>query len=254
MSGKGSSSNYFHYLQRHPVSSATGRSKGDLLRGREYFQGRRAHSKGHSSSRVQKIALLPRHWTVAVDKESQVSGLEMILDRCINYSYSSFRFNEFVRPACLWHKDHIDMEQAVATGWGVTKFGGQKSDDLLKVSLNLFSLDECKKLYGRHRRIPKGILASQLCAGSRTGEDTCQGDSGGPIQIMAKGNSCLFYIVGITSFGKSCASNSPGVYTKVSSYLNWIEEVVWPWGTKIGDTHEKVARNSAILLAGTRTR
>lgn len=218
-------------IQRHPVNCATGRSKGDFLRGPEYFQGRRAHSQGHCSSRVHKIVILPRHWTAAVDEESQVRGLiGSALVIIINSWSLSFRFNEFVRPACLWHKDHIDTDsQAIATGWGVTKFGGQKADDLLKVSLNLFPFDECKKLYGRHRRIPKGILASQLCAGSRNGEDrdTCQGDSGGPIQVMAKGNSCLFYIVGITSFGKSCASNAPGVYTKVSSYLSWIEQVVW---------------------------
>lgn len=103
------------------------------------------------------------------------------------------------------------------------------SDDLLKVKLSLFPFDECKKMYGRHKKIPKGIVESQLCAGNGR-QDTCQGDSGGPIQVMAKGNSCVYYIVGITSFGKSCASNSPGVYTKVFSYLNWIEEIVWPEG------------------------
>lgn len=142
------------------------------------------------------------------------------------------KFNNFVRPACLWPKDEIEMRaKTIATGWGVTKFGSkQKTDDLQKVSLSLFSFDECRRLYGKHKKIPLGILKSQLCAGSRTGkQDTCQGDSGGPIQIMAQGNSCVYYVIGITSFGKSCAvSNAPGVYTKVSYYLNWIERVVWP--------------------------
>lgn len=56
-----------------------------------------------------------------------------------------------------------------------------------------------------------------------------QGDSGGPLQITKQSNKCIFYIVGITSFGRGCgAPNSPGVYTRVSKYVDWIESVVWP--------------------------
>lgn len=108
--------------------------------------------------------------------------------------------------------------------------------------MSLYSNEECRKLYGRHKRIPRGILQSQLCAGSRTGkQDTCQGDSGGPIQIMQQGNSCIYYVIGITSFGKSCAvSSAPGVYTKVSYYLDWIEEVVW------GEQREKGEEENAV--------
>lgn len=58
---------------------------------------------------------------------------------------------------------------------------------------------------------------------------TLQGDSGGPIQIASKKNQCIFYVVGVTSFGKYCASkNTPGVYTRVSTYISWIESIVWP--------------------------
>lgn len=56
-----------------------------------------------------------------------------------------------------------------------------------------------------------------------------QGDSGGPIQIITPNNKCIFHIIGITSFGRSCAArNAVGVYTRVSSFLDWIEQVVWP--------------------------
>jgi Trypsin len=33
------------------------------------------------------------------------------------------------------------------------------------------------------------------------------------------------FLVGITSFGAGCASGSPGVYTRVSSYIKWIENI-----------------------------
>lgn len=55
------------------------------------------------------------------------------------------------------------------------------------------------------------------------------GDSGGPIQFRTRFNQeDIFTIVGVTSFGASCGSLIPGVYTRVSMYLDWVEKVVWP--------------------------
>lgn len=55
-----------------------------------------------------------------------------------------------------------------------------------------------------------------------------QGDSGGPLLIAKPGNPCVHYTIGITSFGKYCATaNIPAVYTRVSEYLSWIERNVW---------------------------
>lgn len=53
-------------------------------------------------------------------------------------------------------------------------------------------------------------------------------DSGGPIQATI-GNQCIFNIIGLTSYGSTyCgAKNSPGIYTRVTSYLGWIEAKVW---------------------------
>lgn len=55
-----------------------------------------------------------------------------------------------------------------------------------------------------------------------------QGDSGGPLQITTSSNECIFHIIGITSFGKGCGgANAPGVYTRVSSFVDWIESIIW---------------------------
>lgn len=53
-------------------------------------------------------------------------------------------------------------------------------------------------------------------------------DSGGPLQTTI-GNQCVFNIIGLTSYGSTfCGGkNSPGIYTRVSSYIDWIEEKVW---------------------------
>lgn len=40
------------------------------------------------------------------------------------------------------------------------------------------------------------------------------------------GNKKFPFIVGITSFGEHCGSANPGVFTRVSSYIDWIKQHV----------------------------
>jgi len=56
--------------------------------------------------------------------------------------------------------------------------------------------------------------------------DTCQGDSGGPIMYYSE-NEQVWMLAGITSYGYGCAlPNYPGVYTRVSTYIDWIQSIV----------------------------
>ncbi|XP_034233867.1 CLIP domain-containing serine protease 14D-like isoform X2 [Thrips palmi] len=145
-------------------------------------------------------------------------------------------FGATVRPACLYTEDEdtFASEPLVATGWGHTEQLGERSQVLQKVILNFVDQRTCSSLYSADSTtssLSKGIVAdSQICAGVlEGGRDTCQGDSGGPLQVTSHNNQCVFHIVGITSFGKVCAArNSPGVYTRVSKYIPWIERHVWP--------------------------
>ena len=64
-----------------------------------------------------------------------------------------------------------------------------------------------------------------MCAGA-TGFDSCQGDSGGPLVVDVNG---LWYQAGIVSWGIGCAdAGYPGVYTRVSRYKSWINNVIHP--------------------------
>lgn len=51
------------------------------------------------------------------------------------------------------------------------------------------------------------------------------GDSGGPFQQIVNGYN---YVIGIVSFGPAtCASNLPGIYTRVSDFVPWIEQQIY---------------------------
>lgn len=129
--------------------------------------------------------------------------------------------------ACLWTTQDLDKTNVTALGYGHTRFGGLTSEQLLKAPLNTVSKSECEKYYQVDATlIPMGITDTHLCAGDPDHKrDTCQGDSGGPL-IMEFGKTS--YVVGVTSFGLGCAGEPPSIYTRVSSYIDWIEKIVWP--------------------------
>ena len=56
-----------------------------------------------------------------------------------------------------------------------------------------------------------------------SGVDSCGGDSGGPLVYRAIADD-PYYQVGIVSYGtKICGQGVPGVYTRVTSFLDWIQ-------------------------------
>ena len=140
------------------------------------------------------------------------------------------RFNDYFRPACLNSKTSIGNKWVIATGWGNTDFFEDSSDILLEVNLELFGFDECYPKYESNRYLPIGLIEDQhLCAGSRHElKDVCEGDSGGPLQV-SHSSYCIHTVLGVTSFGKGCGI-VPGVYTRVSSYIDWIEGIAFNFG------------------------
>lgn len=143
-------------------------------------------------------------------------------------------FSFDIRPACLHPKFDLPKSLEVAAiGWGKSEFDGSHSTILNKVYLDLFTNKECNSVYYTSppvRSLPFGIFDRLIvCAGGkRSARDTCQGDSGNAIQFFDKGRN-IYYLIGITSFGKSCGIvGVPAGYTRIAAYIPWIESIVWP--------------------------
>ncbi|XP_008548214.1 serine protease snake, partial [Microplitis demolitor] len=141
--------------------------------------------------------------------------------------------NAEVRPACLETEEILKDKKFIASGFGKTAYEAETgSDDLMKVTLDKIETDECKEKFKSEvgsKQMPDGLKDTMICAGvMEGGKDTCQGDSGGPLQRVLHTPYCTYSVLGITSFGKFCAfKNSPAIYTRVYSYLDWIEKIVW---------------------------
>lgn len=90
----------------------------------------------------------------------------------------------------------------------------------MKVAVKIFDQNRCASFF-KPQKVT--ISPNQVCAGGEAGKDSCNGDSGGPL-VRSFENSNLFYVEGVVSFGlRNCGTKgAPGVYTKVSEYLEWI--------------------------------
>uniref|UniRef100_A0A670ZM58 Acrosin n=1 Tax=Pseudonaja textilis TaxID=8673 RepID=A0A670ZM58_PSETE len=129
---------------------------------------------------------------------------------------SPVTFNDYVQPACLPRVtmgSETNFTSCFATGWGITSENSVKTSDVLQeAKLNILDSQKCNGSDWYN-----GAMSPHtLCAGYEEGGiDTCQGDSGGPLMCKTSPAS-LFYILGITSWGKGCGeANSPGIYTSL---------------------------------------
>ncbi|XP_053683421.1 uncharacterized protein LOC128733684 [Sabethes cyaneus] len=149
-------------------------------------------------------------------------GHHMNNDIAVVLLKTPIRFNEFVQPVCLPAKSQPYREglNCTISGWGSTQSGSSAhSLELRAAKVPLLSDAVCNEpeVYGNN------VTDGMFCAGALDGGvDACEGDSGGPLVCTSDRGHTLY---GIISWGFHCGYvNKPGVYVKVSHYLDWIEQ------------------------------
>ncbi|KAI1286692.1 Trypsin-1 [Halotydeus destructor] len=126
-----------------------------------------------------------------------------------------------VNNICLPGQDEQFEGKATISGFGRTSYLGSPSGQLLAAEVDLQPDANCVAHYSGDYKF-KGT--TMVCAGDQDGggRSSCHGDSGGPLYQTQNGRDVL---IGVTSFGRGCGRNgAPTVYTRVSSYLDWINQ------------------------------
>nr|ACO12798.1 Serine protease easter precursor [Lepeophtheirus salmonis] len=149
----------------------------------------------------------------------------------------------FLIPVCLpWKsldpgRELSAGDTTVVAGWGqltnnITSARNNycslraASRTLQKLNLPISSFEECNAAY----RLFEVNNTQQLCSGGEPQKDSCNADSGGPLIYKANEFSeTPMFQVGIVSFGtRTCGVGKPGIYTRVSSFLDWIDQKLEP--------------------------
>lgn len=134
----------------------------------------------------------------------------------------SFRFDSYSAPLCLPSVNAQRVSRISVSGWGRLREGYKQSIALQRVVLETASDEECKK------RFPYAFSSRTMFCALSKNKDACQGDSGGAAVNEEQDAAVL---VGLVSWGRGCArNNTPGVYTRVTSFLTWIKETVNTFG------------------------
>ena len=113
---------------------------------------------------------------------------------------------------------------------------------LQKVSIQTFGNLECSSRY------QFAMHNTTLCAGvPEGGKGQCSGDSGGPLLVNGEQ-------VGIVSWSRKPCTQAPypGVFTKVSDYVNWILKTIWQASESANDGNSSEEIMSGELIIATR--
>ncbi|XP_050679532.1 proclotting enzyme-like isoform X2 [Leptidea sinapis] len=156
----------------------------------------------------------------AVRAHEQFSRVGFYNDIAVLMLAENVQKSKYVIPICLPHGmsyNQFEGSAATVVGWGTTRYGGGESSRQLEARLPVWRNDDCDRAYFQP------ITDSFLCAGyARGGVDACQGDSGGPLMLLVQGR---WTQIGVVSFGNKCGEPGyPGVYTRVTHYLNWLQQ------------------------------
>jgi len=177
------------------------------------------HSKDYA---VEKVVIHDNYSGIIKSSLTSINGADIALVK----TRKDIVMSEYAWPVCFPDTDTNSTfagHDAIVVGWGKrNEKSDAYSDRLQKAKLSIIDNKVCRhwfRLAGRDMNIDEKIV----CAGYRDGgKDACHGDSGGPLLSKIDDQWC---VIGVVSTGIGCARPLlPGLYSRVSSYVDWIEK------------------------------
>ncbi|KFM80909.1 Serine proteinase stubble, partial [Stegodyphus mimosarum] len=186
-----------------------------MLRLGEYNLYRTDESHPHVERRIYMIVIHPNFDPVTYEN-----------DLALLRFYEPVQFRANIVPVCLPKSvGNIAGRTAVVTGWGRLSEEGELPGSLHEVHMPILTNKECEDMYSAagYSETIKDVF---VCAGVLSGGlDACEGDSGGPMVI--RGERGHWTLVGLISWGMGCAApKQPGVYTRITKFTDWINEII----------------------------
>lgn len=110
----------------------------------------------------------------------------------------------------------LEGKLSTIAGFGRTTDTSNPSQFLRWVQAPIAPNEMCEKVFGK-----ANVRETNVCLDTTGGRSSCQGDSGGGLTADLNGRKT---VVGVVSFGAAsgCTLGHPAVFTRVTSYLEWI--------------------------------
>ena len=214
--------------------------KGRIFVHEKYVHGKKDEKTGTYQPHDLALIILPKEVNFPKRSDSYVKNKKMSK-------------GTFVRPVCIpgkisRHLSNFDESNLnlVVTGYGGTnktenlRGGINQATDLVKAEMSVIKNEDCIErfrngtTYYSNVEIGKGQMCISGKENSSSGHrDACEGDSGGPAVsfVQAQGNGIKrAQLLGVTSWGRKCdwqmreQRETPGVYVRVSEYMDWIKK------------------------------
>ncbi|XP_056600592.1 vitamin K-dependent protein C [Triplophysa dalaica] len=172
------------------------------------------HEQTEQTLLVKQHIMHPQYNPVTVDNDIALLQLS-----------GPAKLSQYILPACLPSRNlaermlHRNGTLTIVTGWGKDNETAQRFSSTLNfMEIPLVDHKECSKY------MMNNLTQNMLCAGVLGQiKDACEGDSGGPMMTLFHDT---WFLIGLVSWGEGCGHrNKLGIYTKVSSYLDWIDSV-----------------------------
>ncbi|XP_026313565.1 serine protease gd-like [Hyposmocoma kahamanoa] len=138
-------------------------------------------------------------------------------------------YTDWVRPACLWPENEVDLANVIGetgsvVGWGFD-ITGTATEELTLVEMPVVDQETCIRSYSEF--FARFTSEYTFCAGYRDGTSVCNGDSGGGM-VFNKQNR--WYLRGLVSLSVArqneyrCDPTHYVVFTDLAKFLPWIKQ------------------------------